>query len=198
MWDCRLSAFVTPIMGGTLLLATAGPAGAWDLGGPLYQRGPANSPPASYFGYNLDDPHPGYFGGGRYREYYSYGRGYGLANFPGPLPDYRYGYGPRPLVAYPMPVLPVMPVGPPQPAYLDVAVPADAELWIDDGSTRQTGPSRAFVTPPLHPGSEFTYQVRARWTDAGGTVDQVRPVAVRAGERVPVEFRGRASLSTER
>src|SRR5262249_37440338 len=87
-------------------ILSAAPALAWDLGGPLYQRGYPKDPPASIFGYNLDDPHPGYYGGGRYREYFSYGRGYGLANFPGPLPNYPSGYVPKSFRAYPSPWTP--------------------------------------------------------------------------------------------
>src|SRR5262249_61454712 len=34
----------------------------------------------SYYGYPLDDTTAGYYGGGRYREYYSYGRRFGWAN----------------------------------------------------------------------------------------------------------------------
>ena len=46
--------------------------------------------PASYYGYNLDAPHPGYYGGGDYREFYAFGRGTGIANFPGPVPGPEY------------------------------------------------------------------------------------------------------------
>ena len=60
------------------LLGLTAPGSAWELGGPLYTN---RIPPASLYGYNLDDPSPGYYGGGRYREYYSYGRGAGLALF---------------------------------------------------------------------------------------------------------------------
>src|SRR5947209_10549670 len=69
------------------LLGLAAPSPAWELGGPLYQRGLSNAYPASYYGYNLDDNSAGYYGGIRYQQYYAYGRGYGLANFPGPLPN---------------------------------------------------------------------------------------------------------------
>src|SRR5262245_29678872 len=65
-------------------------------GGPFFRGGSFGLGffPPSYYGYNLDDTNPGYYGGSRYREYYSYGRGYGLANYPGPVPGpmYRYEY----------------------------------------------------------------------------------------------------------
>src|SRR5947207_9196893 len=77
-----------PLLGVPFLLLTAAlaPAGDWKFGGPLYQPNYPDPLPPSYYGYPLDDPHPGYFGGARYREYYAYGRGYGWANYPGRVP----------------------------------------------------------------------------------------------------------------
>ena len=46
--------------------------------------------PASNYGYNLWDPHPSYYGGGYYREYYAFGRGTSVANFPEPVPGPEY------------------------------------------------------------------------------------------------------------
>src|SRR4051794_6183771 len=60
-----------------------------SAGPPHYEPHYRDYGPPSAYGYNLDDRNPGYFGGGRYREYYSYGRGYGLSNFPGPLPEWN-------------------------------------------------------------------------------------------------------------
>src|SRR5947209_318707 len=86
-----------PALALAVLLFTNGTAAAWW---PAFgYNGPsgtvANPYQPSYFGYPLDDYSAGYYGGGRYREYYSFGRGYGVANYPGPLigpgnpPDYR-------------------------------------------------------------------------------------------------------------
>src|SRR4051794_838257 len=66
------------------LLLSSAVAQAWPLGSYLYtNRWPV---PPSYYGYALDETNPGHYGGGRYREYYGYGRGYGLADHPGPVP----------------------------------------------------------------------------------------------------------------
>jgi uncharacterized protein (TIGR03000 family) len=176
------------------LLVTASAALAWDLGGPLYAP-----PPASYYGYNLDDPHPGYYGGGHYREYYNFGRGYGVANFPLPLPradDYLWPNYP-PLFhrhrAEPEPVFLPAPVpGLILPAdttvQLFIQVPENATVSIDGAATRQTGTTRQFASPPLAPGKEYSYEVRARWTAAGKTVEQTQNVTVRAGDRLNVTF----------
>lgn len=174
------------------LCLAAAPAAAWELGGPLYtSRFPY---PPSYYGYNLDETNPGYFGGGRYREYYSYGRGFGLANFPDSLPGhippaylqaYRIGYSPPIVVT--APVLVPVPDGP-DVARIDVRVPTDAEVWIEGAATTQTGPERHFVSPPLLRGRRYAYQLRARWTEDGQPVEQTEDLVVRAGDHASARF----------
>jgi uncharacterized protein (TIGR03000 family) len=175
-------------------LLLAAPAVAWDFGGPVYQRGFPNAPAPSIFGYNLDDPHPGYFGGGRYREYYNYGRGNTLANFPDPLPNYSRGYMPKAYRGYPSPwtagqVIEPIFVAPAEPiAYLDVQVPENAEVWIDDTKTQQSGAARVFVTPPLAGDGIFTYEIKARWDENGKPMEQTQVIVVQSGKRVSVAF----------
>jgi uncharacterized protein (TIGR03000 family) len=72
--------------------------------------------------------------------------------------------------------------------YVRMEVPADAEIWIDGVKTSQTGPVRTFVSQPLDPGQKCVYQVRARWTENGRTVEQTRQVNVRANARTNVDF----------
>jgi uncharacterized protein (TIGR03000 family) len=74
------------------------------------------------------------------------------------------------------------------PVCIEVRVPADAEIWFDDSPTTQTGTIRQFVSPPLTPGHDYTYEVCARWTEEGRPVSHNRRVAVHAGERVSVTF----------
>lgn len=47
--------------------------------------------PPSWYGYPLNDRNPTYFGGLNSREYYAYGRGYGIADFPGRVPPVALG-----------------------------------------------------------------------------------------------------------
>jgi uncharacterized protein (TIGR03000 family) len=177
-----------PALAVCTLVAVTGPAAAWDLGGPLYTN---RIPPASLYGYNLDDPSPSYFGGGRYREYYNYGRGYGLANFPGPLPEWTpYRYPPAKVLAVPAPVLLPAPVpAPTAPVVrLTVRVPEAAELWIEDAKTQQTGPVRLFVSPPLAAGQQYRFTIRARWPEGTQVAEQVQQVLVSAGQAFDVTF----------
>lgn len=152
----------------------------------------------SAYGYPLDDYSAGYYGGGRYREYYSYGRGYvGWAAFPDSIPgpglppDYR---GPR---RHPVPGPWYVPVAKPVPspllqgqnvAHIKVEVPADAEVWIEDQPTQQTGTTRWFVTPKLDRGETFVYEIRARWTEQGQPVEQRQQITLQAGEQTNVVF----------
>lgn len=181
-------------------LGLSGSVQGWELGGPLYA--PRWDAAPSLFGYNLDETGPGYYGGGRYREFYSFGRGYGVANFPGPLPLDRFGVRPwrhRPLTPH-SPVPPAPPVGTGV-AHLLVRVPEGAQLWVEGRPSVQTGVARFFVTPPLYTGVRYVLQLRARWQAEQGPREESKEVVVRAGDRLEVTFaadEGTPSLPTPR
>jgi len=69
-----------------------------------------------------------------------------------------------------------------------VAVPADAEVWLDGTKTTSTGALREFTSPTLTPGQRYTYQVRARWHENGHEVTQTQKVTVSAGADVTIRF----------
>jgi uncharacterized protein (TIGR03000 family) len=74
-------------------------------------------------------------------------------------------------------------------AHIEVKVPACAEVWFEGTKTRTTGPVRHYVSPPLTPGQDYSYDIRARWTDPDGKVeDLTRDVLVGAGGQVVVNF----------
>lgn len=74
-------------------------------------------------------------------------------------------------------------------AFVTVWVPADAELRFEGIRTDQRGAFRRFITPPLIPGREYTYDINATWTESGQPVTKTRHLPVRAGERLYVDFR---------
>lgn len=74
------------------------------------------------------------------------------------------------------------------PATVEVRLPAGAELWFGSFQTDQAGSTRRFESPPLTAGRDYTYEVRARWAQAGRPVEQTRTVRVRAGQAVRVDF----------
>ena len=74
-------------------------------------------------------------------------------------------------------------------AYVNVWVPAGAELRFEGVSTEPRGSFRHFATPPLVPGREYTYDISATWNENGQQVSRTRHVAIRAGDRIYVDFR---------
>ncbi|HEX3314766.1 MAG TPA: TIGR03000 domain-containing protein [Gemmataceae bacterium] len=75
-------------------------------------------------------------------------------------------------------------------AMINMHVPADAKVFFGntEGSSAQTGPERHFVSPPLDPGSNYQYQLRAQWMQNGQMVDRTRTVDVHANQTVNVDF----------
>jgi uncharacterized protein (TIGR03000 family) len=71
---------------------------------------------------------------------------------------------------------------------LNIAVPADAEIWFDGNKTRQTGTARSFVSPPLTPGHDYAYEVKTRWLENGYEVTQTRRVIVHASDVINLRF----------
>jgi uncharacterized protein (TIGR03000 family) len=149
-----------------------------------------------------------YFDGGYPYAYGGYPSSYG--SYPYNVPDYSYldaqpyvppppdysdyygtpGYGdttPRPSVPPAMDRVPQATTD--TTAHIDVMVPDSAEVWVEGVKTQQTGSLRHFVSPPLTPGREFSYDIRAKWTDKDGkVVDRTRPVQVHAGGQTMVNF----------
>jgi uncharacterized protein (TIGR03000 family) len=73
-------------------------------------------------------------------------------------------------------------------AEITILVPADAEVFFDGDPTTQKGAERRFFTPLLEVGKKYHYDVRARWTKNGQTVEQTRRVEVSGGGSVRVDF----------
>jgi uncharacterized protein (TIGR03000 family) len=154
---------------------------------------------AGRFGGGRTGVNYGYFPG-RYRGGYG-GRYWNNGYWPGYYGGYDYGYVPSyyPPTYYPQPTdeqrsyyPPAQPaIQPPAPATatIELYVPPSAEVWFQGKKTTQTGTVRRFVTPPFSPGTTFTYDVRIRWTDANGEVqDETRNVTVTPGQQLILNF----------
>jgi uncharacterized protein (TIGR03000 family) len=76
----------------------------------------------------------------------------------------------------------------PNTAYVEVRVPADAQVWLGPTPSDQTGPVRTFVSPPLEAGYDYSYVVRARWVQNGLPVTRERKVPVHPGDRVSIDL----------
>ena len=73
-------------------------------------------------------------------------------------------------------------------AAITVTVPAVARVWFGGTLTTSTGPIREFYSPPLTPGSKYTYAIRASWNENGQEVTQTQQVRVTAGAHANVSF----------
>ena len=73
-------------------------------------------------------------------------------------------------------------------ARINVHVPPHARVFFDGATTRQPGPFRQFVSPPLEANHTYTYEIRAAWTENGGTVERTRKLEVHRGQQVNVDF----------
>jgi uncharacterized protein (TIGR03000 family) len=74
-------------------------------------------------------------------------------------------------------------------AHFHVRAPgADTELWLNGVHTKQTGTDQWYTTPPITPGEKYAYDIRARWTENGKSVELTRTVAVQANERIVVDL----------
>jgi uncharacterized protein (TIGR03000 family) len=73
-------------------------------------------------------------------------------------------------------------------AYLNVTLPADAILTIDGHKTKSTSEFRTFVTPPLEPGWNYQYQLRAEIDRDGQHRVLTQKVTVRPGEDTRVDM----------
>src|SRR5438445_4246322 len=125
---------------------------------------------------------------------YGYGTtpGYGYSSYPGSYYSYPGGstalgtnqYGQQSGVTQAM----YMPGN--APARVTVIVPTpDAQVFFGDTPTRQTGTTvREFVSPPLEPGKQFQYELRAQWKQGDQTMDQKQTVDVQAGGRAVANF----------
>jgi uncharacterized protein (TIGR03000 family) len=170
------------------LISSANSAGAWQKIQP-YHFGRYPVPPSVY-GFRLDDPGPDYYGGSRYKEYYHFGRGYALADFPGPVPEFAHGHWFRHKYwPYGSAKLPKADNGGgPDCACIVVHVPAGAQVWLEGKPTTQSGSTRTFVSPPLPPKQNFVYQVRVRWKGDAGVTEQSQNVVVQSGSEVQLHF----------
>jgi uncharacterized protein (TIGR03000 family) len=77
-----------------------------------------------------------------------------------------------------------------RPAELEIRVHPDAVVEIDGEKMTQDGEVRRFTTPPLTPGTKYSYTLKATWTTAGGARRAVtRKVSVQAGWETRADLR---------
>jgi len=78
-------------------------------------------------------------------------------------------------------------------AKVQIVLPADAKLYVDDQPFEATG-TRTFETPKLNPGQKYYYTMKAEVRVNGEMRTETQKVTVEAGKEVTVEF---AKLKSE-
>lgn len=170
--------------------------------GTTYGNKPLGYYPPSTYGYNLDTTSTGYYGGGSYTQFYNFGRGYGLSGFPEPMPGKVY-YRDRPrdwsLEDYSRKNSraekenswasgePGAPADQSQ-AWLQVQLPANAELFVSEKKSNLTGPLRDVYTPPLKQGRVYAWKLQAQWQENGKARSEEQEVRFLSGEKKMVRF----------
>ncbi|HXG08557.1 MAG TPA: TIGR03000 domain-containing protein [Gemmataceae bacterium] len=76
----------------------------------------------------------------------------------------------------------------PKSATIQVALAADARLYVDGEPVALTSTTQSFLTPQLEPGREYFYTFKAEAIRDGKTVSETRRVSFRAGEVTRVDF----------
>jgi uncharacterized protein (TIGR03000 family) len=173
---------------GLLLLAPA-MAHAQRRGGGMQYGNYGYMPGYGVQGYGVQYGNYGYMPGYGVNPYYG-SSGYTVPQWTGQTNPYAYGQY-NTLPSYDLSgVTQAMYQSGNAPAYVRIFVPTpDAQVFFGDQSTQQTNTTvRDFVSPPLEPGKQFQYEIRATWKQGDQTKDEKRTVDVQAGGRAMVNF----------
>ena len=90
--------------------------------------------------------------------------------------------------ATPPATTPAKPTGMTTSAAIELDVPADARVFVNDLATRATGTHRRFVSPGLVPGLTYTYHVRVELPGKPQPVVETKTVKLHAGEQQLLAF----------
>jgi len=201
MYKQRLFGFAL-VAAAVLALATPGKSQAWGWGGfgggwyGAYGYGYPGYYSYGYPGYSFYGPGYGYSYGYSPYSFYGYPRYYSYS-YPSTFYGSSYSYpAANSYVAAPQ-------SGQYQSFYyspdadqqsnrrvrVEVQVPADAEVWFDNFKTQQTGTDRFFVSAPVEPNYNYTYDIKARWTDNGRPIERTKKVSGQPGQQLRVDFR---------
>jgi uncharacterized protein (TIGR03000 family) len=80
------------------------------------------------------------------------------------------------------------------PAQIIVSLPADARLTVDGAATTSVSDRRIFQSPELAPGKNYSYTLRAEFTQDGKPVVVTKEVTIQAGAEVTVTMAAPAGV----
>jgi uncharacterized protein (TIGR03000 family) len=73
---------------------------------------------------------------------------------------------------------------------VDVPSPS-AKIWFEGEATQQQGYDRLYISPPIEPGKNYSYTIKASWMENGREVTQEKKLQVHANDQVAATFTGR-------
>lgn len=77
-----------------------------------------------------------------------------------------------------------------QPATLQILVPSsNAKVEVEGVPTRQEGPVRRYISPPLNADSTYTYTIKVTWIESGRIRNLTRTTEVRPGQETVLDLR---------
>ena len=141
--------------------------------------------------------HGPYYGNSYYRSGFGIGIGVYAPLYPySAYPYYdpyivpRVAYYPAPAVAVDLaPTAPIAPAVAADIANIRVLVPdPQAKVLFDGSMTKQDGTDRLFHTPAISPGGNYSYRIRASWTQNGQPMVQEQVANVAPGRTTVVDF----------
>jgi uncharacterized protein (TIGR03000 family) len=86
----------------------------------------------------------------------------------------------------------------PDRAKLQVELPANAKLFIDDQPIKMTGTAKTFNTPALERGQSYYYILKVEVALDGVTHSETRRVVIRAGDEVSARFTEQSVVAAAR
>jgi uncharacterized protein (TIGR03000 family) len=195
---CRLACRLIVLVAAALLVSAGSSSARGGHGGGGGHGSGGHGGHPGHFG------HHGHFGHNHFAFGigFGYGFGYGGYGWGYPWGGYSWGYDPGyysgiggyPAWYYaagPGPVIQPAPAAAPadNTAHLRIRVPAEqAEVWLNDVRTKQTGAFQQYQVPAMTPGQTYSYEVRARWLENGQSVERSRTVLVHANEQVNIDL----------
>jgi uncharacterized protein (TIGR03000 family) len=64
----------------------------------------------------------------------------------------------------------------------------EAHVWFEGSPTEQTGSDRLYISPPIDPGKNYSYTIKATWMENGKEVTKEQNLPVRANQQAMASF----------
>ncbi len=73
-------------------------------------------------------------------------------------------------------------------ARIEVTLPAEARVYVNNRLTKSTGSRRQYLSAGLNPGGIYAYHIRVEYRHQGKEMVEQRTVRMRAGQQIALEF----------